>query len=163
MHERGFSFQAMPYLKLSLVLCQKANSSPQPLLSDIHLTLGAVGNETNNGPMCVEHNTILLAMRKGEAEKNGKPDVRLGFAHSQMGIAYMMTRKYALATEYFKQSVAILRSLPGLDVDELGFPMANLGLAFWIQGQLDEAEATFEEALNDREKRFGKLDKVSYK
>ncbi|KPM44209.1 hypothetical protein AK830_g2377 [Neonectria ditissima] len=166
LHERGFSFRGKPYLENALELYKTMEDrlgDSAHLLSDIYYTLGAIANEINDGPGCLRFNLILLEMRKTVAEKANMPDVRLAAAHSQMGIAYMMTGKLALATEYFKHSVALFRSLNDFQVDMLGFPMANLGLAYWIQGQLDEADATFAEALSDREKTFGKMDKVSYK
>lgn len=102
-------------------------------------------------------------MRQEASAKSGKPDVRLAAAHSQIGIAYMMMGKLALATEYFKTSVEMFKSLEDFHVDMLGFPITNLGLAYWIQDQLDEAEVMFATALEDRENAFGKLDKVSHK
>jgi tetratricopeptide (TPR) repeat protein len=102
-------------------------------------------------------------MRTRSAEERGKPDVRLAAAHSQIGIAYMMGGKLALATEYFKQSVKIFKSLEDFQADMLGFSSANLGLAYWIQGQLDEAEEVFATALKEREEAFGRLDTMSYK
>lgn len=165
LHERGFSFQGKPYLERSLYLCEKLASSPESeaLLSEIYYTLGAVANETNNGPDCLKYNVILLEMRKNIAKKSGKEDVPLAAAHSQIGIAYMMMGKYALATDHFKESIAMFQRLENFMVDMLAFPMANLGLAYWIQGQLEYSERTFIQALTERELQFGKMDKVSYK
>ncbi|SPO03437.1 uncharacterized protein DNG_06120 [Cephalotrichum gorgonifer] len=166
LHERGFSFRGKPYLELALELYGKAaqkSTDHTEVLSDIYYTLGAVANEINDGPGCLHNNIILLEMRRGISAERGKPDVRLAAAHSQIGIAYMMTGKLALATEYFKQSIEIFKSLDEFHVDMLGFPAANLGLSYWMQGQLDEAEEIFANALGDREKEYGKMDKVSYK
>ena len=128
----------------------------------MHLTMGALSNETNDAQSCLEHNILCLSIRKAEAVKNKKPDLRLAFAHSQMGIAYMMVRKFALATEYFKQSVELLKAIE-VDIDEFGFPVCNLGLAYWIQGELDDADKTLTDLLLQREVLHGKLDRVSYK
>ncbi|KAF2120075.1 tetratricopeptide repeat domain-containing protein [Lophiotrema nucula] len=162
LHERGFSHEGKLYLHLALSLCEQANITQEPLISDIHLTMGALCNETNDAQSCLEHNTQCLAIRKAEAEKGNAPDLRLAFAHSQMGIAYMMVRKFALATEYFKQSVEMLKSIE-VDPDEFGFPSCNLGLAFWVQGELDDADTTLTDLLAQREALHGKLDKSSYK
>lgn len=128
----------------------------------MHLTMGALSNETNDAQSCLEHNIFCLAIRKDEAAKHGKPGLRLVFAHSQMGIAYMMVRKFALANEYFKQSVALLKSIE-VDPDEFGFPVCNLGLAYWIQGDLDAADKALTELRDQRERLHGRLDTVSYK
>ena len=74
------------------------------MVSDMHLRMGALSNETNDTQACLEHNILCLAMRKAEAPKGKKPGLRLAFAHSRMGIAYMMVRKFALAIEYFKHA-----------------------------------------------------------
>ena len=128
----------------------------------MHLTMGALSNETNDTESCLEHNILCLTIRRAEAASNNKPDQRLAFAHSQMGIAYMMVRKFALATEYFKQSVELLKAID-INPDEFGFPVCNLGLAYWIQGELDVADTTLTDLLLQREWLHGKMDNVSYK
>ncbi|KAJ4135099.1 hypothetical protein NW768_004714 [Fusarium equiseti] len=163
LHERGFSQEGKLYLKLGLELCERGGITHEPLISDMHLTMGALCNETNDAKGCLEHNILCLAKRKEHAEQIGKPDLRLAFAHSQMGIAYMMIKKFAKATEYFKQCDLMLKGLPDLDVDEFGFPVCNLGLAYWVQGELEEADKTLTDLLAQREQRHGKLDRVSYK
>jgi hypothetical protein len=79
-----------------------------------------------------------------------------------MEIAYMMIKKFALATEYFKQCIEMIKGLD-VDVDEFGFPVCNLGLAYLVQEKLDTVDKTLTDLLLQREKRHGKLDKVSYK
>jgi tetratricopeptide (TPR) repeat protein len=149
-------------LKLGLSLCEQSDITIEPLISDMHLTMGALANETNDAHTCLEHNILCLSIRKAEAAKGKRPDLRLAFAHSQMGIAYMMVRKFALAKEYFKQSVEMLKSIEA-DPDEFGFPACNLGLSSWVQGELDDADKTLTDLLLQRERLHGKLDKVSYK
>ncbi|KAI1819341.1 tetratricopeptide repeat domain-containing protein [Xylaria intraflava] len=162
LHERCFSHEGKAYLKLALRLSEKAQITQEPLVSDMHLTMGALANETNDAQTCLDHNVICLALRRAEAARTGQADLRLAFAHSQMGIAYMMVKKFALATEYFQQSVELLKIIEA-DVDDYGFPVCNLGLAYWIQGELDDAEKTLMDLLAQREAAFGKLDTVSYK
>lgn len=162
LHERGFSHEGKMYLQLALDLCERGDITSEPLISDMHLTMGALCNETNDAEGCLEHNILCLALRKAESVRKKTPDLRLAFAHSQMGIAYMMIRKFALATEYFKQCVEMLKGLD-VDVDEFGFPSCNLGLAYWVQGQYETADQVLTDLLQQREERHGKLDRVSYK
>lgn len=162
LHERGISHEAKAYLKLALTLCDRANTTQEPLASDMHLTMGALSNETNDAQSCLGHNILCLVLRKAEAAKHNKSDLRLAFAHSQMGIAYMMIRKFAFATEYFKKCIGMLKGLD-VDVDEFGFPVCNLGLAYWVKVELDAADTTLTDLLLQRERRHGKLGKVSYK
>ncbi|KAL2070235.1 hypothetical protein VTL71DRAFT_13261 [Oculimacula yallundae] len=162
LHERGFPHEGKLYLRLALSLCKQSAITIEPLISDMHLTMGALSNETNDAQTCLEHNILCLTIRKAEAAKDNVPTLRLAFAHSQMGIAYMMVRKFALATEYFKQSVEMLKMIQ-VDPDEFGLPMCNLGLAYWVQGELDDADRTLTDLRNQRTRLHGALDKVSYK
>lgn len=165
LHERGYSYDGKDFLLQALELCSRVQpaADTEALLSDIHYTLGAIANETNDGPACLRHNLVLFDMRKKAASVSGKPDVRLAAAHSQLGVAYTMTGKIAMATELFAQSVGMFRSLDNFMVDMMAFPMANYGLGLWLQDQLDEAEQVFITALTEREQEYGKMDKVSYK
>lgn len=168
LHERGFSLLATSYLELALDLseaCRARGSSPYltDLLSDVHYTLGAIANGTNDALGTLKHNTILLEMRKDAARLAGKNDVRLAAAFNQIGVGYMMFKKHTLAQKSFEDSIATYRTLDDFDVDVLAFPMANLGSAQWVQGDLDGAARTLMTALRDREERFGSEDKVSYK
>ena len=162
LHERGFSHEGKAYLRLALTLCEQSNITMEPLISDMHLTMGALSNETNDAQAYLEHNILCLSIRKAEAAKGNAPDLRLAFGHSQMGIAHMMIEKIALATEHFKQSVEMLKSI-NVNPNEFGFPVCNLALAYWVQGELDDANKTLTDLLLQREKLHGKLDQVSYK
>jgi tetratricopeptide (TPR) repeat protein len=139
------------------------NDPSQALLSDIHFNLGAIANETNDWSSCLENNILLLRMRESISSKSGKPDLRLGIAYNQMGVADTMIGKYALATEFFRRSIQVYQALDDFEVDMLAFPRANLGFALWVQGQFSEAEKVLGTALAEREKEFGKMDKFSYK
>jgi hypothetical protein len=124
--------------------------------------MGALCNGLHDAQASLEHNILCLAIRKDEAAKNNKPDLRLAFAYSQMGISYMGVRKYALATEYFKQSVELLKAIDA-DHDHWCFPVCNLGLAYWIQGALDEADTILTDYWSQRKTLFGRIDPISYK
>ncbi|EFX00356.1 beta-glucosidase [Grosmannia clavigera kw1407] len=162
LHERGFSHEGKQYLELGLSLCSRDGIVLEPLISDMHLCMGALCNETNDTEACLEHNIKCLNIRKEEAARGKPPDLRLAFAHSQMGIAYMMVRKFALATAYFQQSVDMLKSI-NVDPDEFGFPACNLGLAYWVQGEIDTTDDILTRLLAQREQLHGKLDRVIYK
>ncbi|RDW93966.1 uncharacterized protein DSM5745_01288 [Aspergillus mulundensis] len=160
-HERGNSHEGKAYVKLALDLSEKSNITTEPLISDMHLTIGALANETNDGPTCLKHTIQCLSIREKESSRRNAPDLRLAFAHSQMGIAYMMNGMFARATDRFQQSVKMLKAI-NADADELGFPACNLGLAYWVQENLSDADSTLTELLVKREALHGRLDRVSY-
>lgn len=124
--------------------------------------MGALCNGLHDAQASLEHNIACLAIRKAESAKNKKPDVPLAFAYSQMGVSYMGVHKYALATEYFKQSVEILKSI-NAHYDELCFPICNLALAYWIQENYEEADTMLTAYWEHRKTLFGEIDAVSYK
>ncbi|TPX18956.1 uncharacterized protein E0L32_011349 [Thyridium curvatum] len=140
----------------------KANITQEPLLSNMHLTMGALCNGLHDAQASLEHNILCLTIRKDEAAKRNQPDLPLAFAHSQMGISYMGVKKYALATEYFKQSVELLKTIDA-DYDQWCFPVCNLGLAYWIQGELDQANTLLTEYWTRRQTFFGRIESISYK
>jgi tetratricopeptide (TPR) repeat protein len=147
---------------LALSLCEKADVTTEPLISDLHLAIGGLSNETNDAQASLEHNILCLSIRHAEATNSNVPDLRLAFAYNQMGISYMMAGKFALAAEYFKQNIEMLKLIDA-DPDEFGFPICNLGLAYWIQGELDDADKMLTDLVLQREKLNGKLDMVNYK
>lgn len=64
LHERGFSHEGKRYLRLGLALCEQGSITQEPLLSDMHLTMGALCNGTNDTQGCLAHNILCLATRK---------------------------------------------------------------------------------------------------
>lgn len=134
----------------------------EPLVSDMYLTMGALANGIKEPQKCLECNIRCLEIRKATAAESGKPDLRLAFIHNQMGIAYMGVGKHALATQYFKQSVELLHSID-IDLDEYGYPVCNLALAYWVQGEIDEADKLLTDLMVQREMLHGKLDSFSSK
>ena len=161
LHEQGLSGQGKPYLQLALELLHRANITEEPLASEAHLTMGALCNVTKDKQNSLEHDILCLNLRKDDAARRGQPNIRLAFAYSQMGIGYMGVKRYAKGLEYFKQSVELFKLL-AIEGDPAAFPICNLGLGFWIQDMLDDANVTLTELLEDRERRHGKLDTVSY-
>jgi tetratricopeptide (TPR) repeat protein len=81
-----------------------------------------------------------------------------------MGCAYMVQHQYDEAVKSFSRAIEIVRGQgDAFDVDLLGFPLANLGSAYWLQGRYSTADEVYENALREREKAFGTMDTVSYK
>ncbi|KAF4552208.1 Hypothetical protein D9617_10g071880 [Elsinoe fawcettii] len=164
LHERGFSFKGRAYCEQALALCKGMRSpSKRGLLQQIHFTLGAIANETNDGKACLEHTKVFLQMAQEDSALSGVVDIPLATAYSQLGIAYTMVDDLPHALQLFKESVSSLRSLPNVTVETVAFPVANLGLALWLLGELDEAEAVFKSALQEREIALGMGDAKTYK
>lgn len=133
------------------------------VLRDLYYTLAAVASETNDAAGCMSNAALAFQMGEAEVKERGNPDARFAAANNQMGVACAMAAQLPQATEHFKRSVSLHKGLADFQVDMLALPMANLGLVYWMQGQLADAEETFAAALADRQTAFGETDKVSPK
>ncbi|KAF4552210.1 Hypothetical protein D9617_10g071900 [Elsinoe fawcettii] len=96
-------------------------------------------------------------------QENEESSALLAAAYNQLGVAYTLNDDFAKAIELFRESIAAYRALENFHIDMLGFPVANLGLAQWVLGRYNEAEQTFNAALEEREAEFGVMDRLSYK
>ena len=151
-------------LRLAYEICeQNSHRDIEDLLSDIHYSLGAVANETNDAKSCFYHNAALLKIRETITEKNGKNDLRLGIAYNQMGTALMMTNNIVQAATSFQRAIDTYKELSNFNKYMLSIPLANLGLAYWLQDRLEKAYEVLKQGLFDRESMFGKDDHESFR
>lgn len=151
-------------LEMALELCNGINTSDtRDLESDILYTLGAVANGTNDAQSCIEHTKRFLKIRLAAAKEAGRVDERLARAHNQMGVAWMVAEEYQKAVEAFKTSAKTYEKMPNYTKDKRSLPLVNLGLAHWLQGHLDQANAVLELGLKDREELYGYMDSHSFR
>ena len=162
--EEGNSHSNKALLGYAYAICEKTiDQDVEDLVCDIHYSLGAVSNETNDGDTCFKHNTAFLDIRLKKQVRNKKPDLRLGIAHNQMGTAWMMMGDFEKAAMAFQEAMNTYQILPDFTPYLLTIPIANLGLARWSQGRLDEAYEVLERERKDRESMFGKNDHESFR
>ena len=140
----------------------KKSQQTQDLLTDIHYTLGAIANETNDAESCMRHATAFLETRLKIAEETQTRDVRLAVAYNEIGIAKMMSKKFDKAEECFENAIKVYSALPHFRKDMNTVSHANRGLAAWLKGDLSRAVVIFEQAIQDREELFGFLDKENF-
>lgn len=163
-HERGNTHDVKPILQLALAIYERTEGDePSPLYGDLHHSLGAIANETNNGQSCLLHNKRLVEVRQKDFKKSGILDYRFDIAFSQLGTGWMMTNKDKKAVKCYKKSIKTLKTTSGFSKAMLSIPLTNLGFALWVQGHLDEASAVLEGALSDRQDLFGIMDTESMK
>ena len=75
----------------------------------------------------------------------------------------MMAGEYEKAASCFSNSIKTLQELPNYNNSMRSIPMANIGLAYWLQGKLDDASSALEEGLKDREDIYGIMDSQSFR
>lgn len=151
-------------LQLALTISTKRTTTGLANLeSDIRYSLGAVANETNDGPSCLQHNKIFLEIQLSITKITGTFDERLPRAHNQIGTAWMMAAEYVKAEESFSTAASLYEQLPEYDKGLRSIPLANLGLAYWLQGRLESASTVLLVGLKDREELYGLMDKHSFR
>jgi hypothetical protein len=102
-------------------------------------------------------------LRKGIAEETGKEDFPLAYAHNQMGCSWMMAKDYGKGCELFTEALKIWHRIPEYSQGMASMEYANLGLSYWLLGELDKASEVLEEGLKEREQGFGKDDTESFR
>ncbi|KAK8068768.1 hypothetical protein PG994_005384 [Apiospora phragmitis] len=122
-----------------------------------------VANETNDAKSCLRHNQRYLEIQLNIQQQSEIPIEKLPRAYNQMGTAWMMVGEYDKAQSSFSSSITGFKALPVYDINMVSIPMANIGLAYWLQGSLNDAAAVLEEGLRDREDIYGFMDTHSFR
>ena len=133
------------------------------LLSDLHDGLGAVATETNDPRACLEHGKALVAIREEVTREAGVEDIRLDIAYNEIGIGWIMNKEYQKAIEAWENAIRVYERLPGNTGYTRGLPLVNIGLAYWLLGDLDQASNVLEQGLSEREEMFGPDDAESFR
>lgn len=74
-----------------------------------------------------------------------------------------MAAEYVKAGEAFSTAATLYEQLPGYNKGMRSIPLANLGLAYWLQALLDKASEVLELGLRDREALYGIMDTQSFR
>lgn len=110
----------------------------------------------------MEHNQKFLALRKEISLKSEKDEL-LAYAHNQLGCSWMMAKEYARGADLFEKALEIWHSLPAYRDGDASMEYANLGLAYWLQNQVEKASEILEEGYEARVKGYGEDDKESFR
>lgn len=166
-YERGNLLSAKAPAELALKLLEQVDEAQctdrQHLQSLIHDCLGCVANGTNQPQASMKYNKKFLELRKAIEESGGSERALLAYAHNQLGCSMMMARKYAEGAELFSQALEIWHSISTYFPGDASMEYANLGLALWLQGQVEEASKVLEKGLAERVKGHGENDMESFR
>ena len=163
-HERGESHNLRPLLELALELCTATEDATDgDLESDIRYTLGAVANGTNDAATSMEHTKRFLDIRLNIFQQTQKVDERLARAYNQIGISWMMQGDYTKGEDAFSTSAELYPQIPNYTKDKRSLAIVNLGLSYWLQGKLHQADEVLILGLTDREELYGPMDSHSFR
>jgi tetratricopeptide (TPR) repeat protein len=176
-HERGNSQESEPFFTLALQDCEALRlrlSQTQGednyeelkhqlslLLGEIHYNSGCIATETNKPRDALSHFEVLNQMLHEELGPDST-DIRLAISWNELGNGRMMNKQWDDAIVCFEKSIEIQRRQLDLTKISLSFPLVNLGFAYWILGQLEQAEKVCQEALLDRQAAYGIDDGKSF-
>lgn len=167
--ERGQIAECKPYYELSLRVSDMAESKEDESIAyhirRSHYFLGCALAETNSPDQCLQHQKIWIDMLASRKTESGEPliDYELAVGLNELGVAYGLNKEWKLAEQTFVRSIELHRGLPDYEDTMLGWPEPNLGLIYWIQGRLDEAEEVLLEILDIYASAYGIDDTESFK
>ncbi|KAI0505484.1 hypothetical protein F5B22DRAFT_627890 [Xylaria bambusicola] len=166
----GFPQESKPFCQLAQSICEtlkytKPSDHVTEMLRESHNNQGSAANETNNPQESLHHNLMWLNLMRERVTAEGKEviDYELGCVFNEVGVAYAMNNMYPLALDFFKRSVSTYQSLPDYDEKWLGWPLPNIGLVHWIQGNHKEALEALHRMREIFEAAYGPNDTKSFK
>ncbi|KAH7092428.1 hypothetical protein FB567DRAFT_588706 [Paraphoma chrysanthemicola] len=150
-HERGRSKESNALFSTAFNICNNHFKYEEDILLEIHTCLGCIATEINDPKTCFEHYTMLLEMT---TKKHTHPQTTEDFdalmvAHNEMGIAHLMMGHIQDSYELFDEArrmAHIHRHTSETAKSIFLLSCANLGLAQWLDDQLDAALDTLTQA-----------------
>ena len=133
------------------------------LLADVYHHSGCAATVTNKATDALSrfqaYNSMMVA--EVNAGSNSKTS-GLAVSWNELGVAYMMNRRWQEGRDCFLRSIDITMTLVNFKKTMISFPTVNLGLAYWLTNRYSEAVQILSEGLADREAAFGIDDRVSF-
>lgn len=123
--------------------------------------LGTICSDTNEYEKGLEFRLDWLKLLKERSEQT--PDYELGYAYSEIGIAYGDLGRFDEAIQSLQKSIEVYQSLPEYKEHWLTPPRTNLGFLYCLQTKFKEAELILLQALHAQELAFGKDDMCSFR
>ncbi|CAN9210074.1 unnamed protein product [Alternaria alternata] len=178
-HERGQSLEAVysnnmaqsicESLKLRLLKHPEFAQNSSVTLSKLNYSLleiahnrGCIALEINEPNDALRYLTMFNQEMVKESLKKNPEDMRLAISWNELGNAHMLNRDWKKGEECFLKSIEEMRKYHKFSETMISLPLANLGLAYWLQGNSELASSTLKKGLKDREDEFGKEDRVSF-
>ena len=132
-------------------------------LNEINHNRGCIALEVNDPNSALRYHLLFnKAMTKELETKQTHEDMRLAISWNELGNAYMLNQEWSKGEKNFLKSITEMRRLKGFKPTQISLPLANLGLAYWLQEKYDLATEALLAGLKDREAEFGLDDRISF-
>ena len=179
-HERGQSADAILYNNMAQSICESlklrfledseyadtASTRLQQVsytLAEINHNRGCIALEVNDPVSALRYHHLFNRMMIKELEtRETHQDMRLAISWNELGNAYMLNQEWAQGEKNFLKSITEMKRLKGFKPTQISLPLANLGLAYWLQDKYDLASEALLTGLKDREAEFGVDDRISF-
>lgn len=133
------------------------------ILAEIQHNRGCIAKEINEPYDALGYPKDFNGMMVREMDTTTPyKDMRLAISWNELGNAYMLNSEWSKGEECFQKSVTVMRDIEGFEKVSISLPLANLGLAYWLQGRHEEAHDILVEGLKDRVDRYGPDDRISF-
>ncbi|MCJ1308297.1 hypothetical protein MMC25_001950 [Agyrium rufum] len=125
------------------------------------LYLKPLNSSTNYANLANQLSKKRWDVETGRHRKIGHATSILTVAYNDLAMAWACHGEWEKAVALLKESRTIREGLPDFTKDKLFSPLYHLGLVYHHQGKFDDAETVLNEAIQDRENRFGREDTSS--
>ncbi|CAN9437638.1 unnamed protein product [Alternaria alternata] len=163
--EQGQFVRARTLLEVGESICDKMGSNDQALLTLTHIrhTIASIAMETNDHFAALRFTDQVLEYWSNQSRISGTKDRNLAVAKLQYAIALLLGDTCHEAVKELLDGISIMTTVVGDDKEKMSTWFLNLGYAYLLLGQLDDAESTLKHGLAERVKKFGPNDLYSYK
>ncbi|KAL8798261.1 MAG: hypothetical protein Q9182_006822, partial [Xanthomendoza sp. 2 TL-2023] len=160
-NERGRTRDFDDFFEASIDICENSgHPDKDALLIDIHFCLGAIAADSNRHTASREHKEASFAIQTKAYEELDKVDERLAMNYAELAISRIQDGRYDEGIAALLRQEEISRSLGNYIPQSRE---ANLGLAYMMQGRLQESETLLTQSIEARQEALGKEDIESFR
>ncbi|KAL8808246.1 MAG: hypothetical protein Q9200_004367 [Gallowayella weberi] len=160
-NERGRTRDFDGFFEASIDICENSgHPNKDALLIDIHFCLGAIAADSNRHTASREHKEASFAIQTKAYKELEKFDERLAMNYAELAISRIQDGRYDEGIAALLRQQEISKSLGNYIPQSRE---ANLGLAYMMQGRLQESETILTQSIEARQKALGKEDKESFR
>ncbi|KAH7092430.1 hypothetical protein FB567DRAFT_625427 [Paraphoma chrysanthemicola] len=178
-HERGKSLDAILSNNMAQSICEslklrllenpslaKGSSVPMAQLNyslvEMAHNRGCIALEINEPVDALKFNKLFNDTMVRDRSAHDHEYMRLAISWNELGSAHMLNRDWAKSEQCLLKSIEEMRKYTKFKPTTISLPLANLGLAYWLQGKNNLARNVLLEGLTAREAEFGIDDGESF-
>lgn len=134
-------------------------------IAEIVHNKGCISTEINAPDSAFAQFKVFNDMMKHDFEVQPgleKSDMRLAISWNELGNAHMLKQEWEQGERCFLTSIESMELLTNFQATDLCLPLVNLGLSYWLQGKISDAEKVLNRGLLIRKETLGDSDLGSF-